>query len=88
MTVNPFVPTFRPQQLPKRYSFSRKQPLVETDSSGLNDSPTKAAKAPTSSPHPQLIGEQIHSLSVQLNQLQISSEYSIQQTTPCYRSSH
>ena len=82
MTLNPFAPNFRPQQRPKPYSLSRKQPLVEMDSSAPSDSPTKTAKAPTSNPHPQPIEEQIHSLSVQLNQLQTYSETSIQQTTP------
>ena len=52
------------------------------DSSGPSVSPTNTAKAPTSNPHPQPIEEQIHSLSVQLNQLQTYSEASIQQTTP------
>ena len=82
MTLNPFAPNFRPQQRPKPSSLSRKEPLVEMDSSGPNDSPTKAAKAPTSNPHPQPIEEQIRSLSVQLNQLQTYSESSIQQTNP------
>ena len=52
------------------------------DSSGPSDCSTKAAKAPTSNPHPQTIEEQIHSLRAQLNQLQTYSESSIQQTTP------
>ena len=82
MTLNPFAPTFRPQQCPKPYSLSRKQPLAEMDSSGPSDSPTKAAKALTSNSHPQPIEEQIQSLSAQLNQLQTYSESSIQQTTP------
>ena len=82
MTLNPFAPTFRPQQRPKPYSLSRKQPLVEMDSSGPSESHTKAAKAPTSNSHPQPIEEQIHSSSAQLNQLQTYSESSIQQTTP------
>ena len=69
MTLNPFAPTFRPHQRPKPYSLSRKQPFVEMDSSGPSYSPTKAAKAATSNPHPQPIEEQIHSLSAQLNQL-------------------
>ena len=78
MTVNPFAPTFRP----KPYSLSRQQPLEEMDFSELSDSPTIAAKAPTSNPHPQPIEEQIQSLSAQLSQLQAYSESSIQQTTP------
>ena len=82
MTLNPFAPTFRPQQRPKPYSLSRKHPLVEMDSSGPSDSPTKAANALASDCHPQPIEEQIHSLSAQLNQLQTYSEASIQQTTP------
>ena len=82
MTLNPFAPTFCPRQRPKPYSLSRKHPLVEMDSSGLSDSPTKAANALASDSHPQPIEEQIHSLSAQLNQLQNYSEASIQQTTP------
>ena len=82
MTLNPFAPTFRPQQRPKPYSLSRKHPLVEMDSSGPSDSPTKAANALASDSHPQPIEEQIHSLSAHLNQLQTYSEASIQQTTP------
>ena len=78
MTLNPFAPTFRP----KLYSLSRKQPLEEMDSSEPSDSPTIAAKAPTSNPHPQLIDEQIQSLSAQLSHFQCYSESSIQQTTP------
>ena len=81
-TRNPFAPIFCQQHSPKRYSLSRKQPLVKIDSSGPSDSPTKTAKAPTSNPPPQPVEEQIHSLSAQLNQLQIFSEVSIQQTTP------
>ena len=81
-TLNPFAPTFHLQQRPKSHSLSRKQPLVEMDSSGPSDSPTKAAKASTSNPHLQPIEEQIQPLSAQLNQLQINSEVSIQQTTP------
>ena len=82
MTLNPFAPTFRPQQRTKPYSLSRKHPLVEMDSSGPSDSPTKAANALASDSHLQPIEEQIHSLSAQLNQLQTFSEASIQQTTP------
>ena len=82
MTLDPFAPSFCPQQRPKPFSFSRKQPLVEMDYSGASDSPTKAAMAPTSNPHPPSIDEQIHSLSIQLNQLQTYSESSVQQTTP------
>ena len=82
MTLNPFAPTFRPQQRPKPYSLSRKQPLEEMNSSEHSDSPTSAAKAPTSNPHPQPIEEQIQSLSAQLSQLQTHSESFIQQTTP------
>ena len=82
MTLNPFAPTYRPQQRPKPYSLSRKQSSLEMDSPGPSEPPTKAAKAPTSNPHPQPIEEQIHSLSAQLNQLQTYYEVSIQQTTP------
>ena len=78
MTLNPFAPTFRP----KPYSLSRKQPLEEMDSSEPSDSPTIAANAPISNPHPQPIEEQIQSSSAQLSQLQAYSESSIQQTTP------
>ena len=81
MTLNQFAPILRPQQRPKPYSFSQKQPLVEMNSSGPSDSPTKAAMAPTSNPHPRPIEEQIQSLSVHLNQLQTYSESSTQQTT-------
>ena len=82
MTLNQFAPTFGPQQRPKPYSLSRTNPLVEMDSSGPSNSPTKAAKVLTSNPHPQPIEEQIQSLSTQLSQLQAYSESSIQQTTP------
>ena len=82
MTLNPFAPTFRPQQRPKSYSLSRKQRFVEMDPSGHSDSPTKTANPPTSNPHPQPIEEQIQSLSAQLSQLPTYSEVPIQQTTP------
>ena len=82
MKLNPLAPTFRPQQRPKPYSLSGKQPLVEMDSSGLSNPPTEAAKASTSNPHSQPIEEQVQSLSAQLHQLQTYSEASIQQTTP------
>ena len=78
MTLNPIAPTFRP----KPYSLSRKQPLEKMDSSEPSDSPTIAAIAPTSNPHPQPIEEQTQWLSAQLSQLQAYSESSIQQTTP------
>ena len=61
MTLNPFAPTFRPQQRPKPYSFGQNQPLVAMDSSETSDPPAKVAKSS--------IEEQIHSLSAQLNQL-------------------
>ena len=82
MTLNPFAPTFRPQQRPKPYSLSQKQPVVEMDSAGPSDSPTKVAKSSTSNSPSQPIEEQIQSLSAQLSQLQTYSEVSIQQTTP------
>ena len=82
MTLNPFAPTFCPQQRPKPYSLSRRQRLVEMDSSGTSDFPTQAARASTPNPHPQAIEEQIQSLSAQLNQLQTYSESAIQQTNP------
>ena len=47
-----------------------------------SDSPAKFAKASTANSHSHQIEEQIHSLMAQLNQLQIYSEASIQQTTP------
>ena len=82
MTLNPFAPTFRPQQRPKPYSFSRPATLVAMNPSQPSDSLATDAKASTAeSPSPQ-IEEQIRLLSVQLNQLQTYSESSIQQTTP------
>ena len=82
MTLNPFAPTFRPQQRPKHYCLSQKQPFVEMDSSEPSDFPAKVAKSSSTNSHLQPIEEQIHSLSAQLNQLQTYSEFSIQQTTP------
>ena len=52
------------------------------DSSEPSDSPTIAAEAPTSNPHPQTIEKQVQSLSAQLSNLRTYSESSIQQTTP------
>ena len=82
MTLNPFAPTFRPQQRPKPYSFSRRNTLVAMNAPQPLDSlPTKAKASTAESPSPQ-IEEQIRLLSAQLNQLQTYSESSIQQTTP------
>ena len=74
MTLNPFAPTFCPQQRPKPYSLSRNQPLVAMDSSDKSDSPAEVAKTSISNSHSSQIEEQIHSLSAQLNQLQTFSE--------------
>ena len=52
------------------------------NSSEPSDSPATGAKAFSANSHSPQIEEQIHSLSVQLNQLQTYSESSIQQTTP------
>ena len=82
MTLNPFAPTFRPQQRLKPYSFNRPKTLVAMKSSEPSDSLAKVAKASTANSPPHPIEEQIHSLSAQLNQLQNFSESSIQQTTP------
>ena len=82
MTLNPFAPTFRPQQRPKLYCFSRPQTFVAMNSSEPSDSPATGAKASSASPRAPSIEEQIHSLSAQLNQLQTYSESSNQQTTP------
>ena len=82
MTLNPFAPTFRPQQRPKPYSFSRPNTLVAMNPSQPSVSIATDAKTSTAeSPSPQ-IEEQIRWLSVQLNQLQTYSESSIQQTNP------
>ena len=82
MTLNPFAPTFRPQQRPRPYSFSRPNTLAAMNASHPPDSlPTNAKASTAESPSPQ-IEEQIRLLSVQLNQLQTYSESSIQQTTP------
>ena len=80
MTLNPFAPSFRPQQRPKPYSLSRPKALVAMNSSEASDSPATGAKAPTANSCSQ-IEEQTHSLRAQLNQLQTYSESSIQQTT-------
>ena len=82
MTLNPFAPTFCPQQRPEPYSFGRPKNLVATDSSKKSVSPAKVARTSITNSHSSQIEEQIHSLSAQLNQLQTSSEASIQQTTP------
>ena len=82
MTVNPFATTFRPQQRPKPYSFSRPQFHVAMNSSETSDSAATTAKASTANPHSPPIEEQLHSFSAQLNQLQTYSESSILQTTP------
>ena len=81
MTLNPFAPTFCPQQRPKLYSLSRNQRLVAMDSSEKSDFPAKVAKTSLTNSHSSQIEEQIHFLSAQLNQLQTFSEASIQQTT-------
>ena len=82
MTLNPFSPTFRPQQRPKPYSFSRPKAFAAMNSSEPSNSPATGAKASTAESHSPQIDEQIHLLSAQLNQLQTYSESSIQQTTP------
>ena len=82
MTLNPFAPTFRPQQRPKPYSFSRPKTFVAMNYSEPSDSRATGAKASAAESHSPQIEEQIHSLSAQLNQLQTYSESSIQQTTP------
>ena len=82
MTLNPFAPTFRPQQRPKPYSFGRPKTLVAMDSSEKSDSPAELAKTSITNSHSSQIEEQIRSLSAQLNQLQTFSEASIRQTTP------
>ena len=82
MTLNPFAPNFGPQQRPKRYSFDRPKNLVAMDSSETSVSPATSTKASTANSRSPQIEEQIHSLSVQLNQLQTYSECSIQQMTP------
>ena len=82
MTLNPFAPTFRPQQRPKPYSFSRPKTLLAMNPSQQSDSPATGANASTAKPPSPQIEEQIHLLSAQLNQLQTYSESSIQQTTP------
>ena len=82
MKLNPFAPTFRPQQRPKPYSFSRPKTLVTMNSSQPFDSLATDAKASAAEPPSPQIEEQIRLLSVQLNQLQTYSESSIQQTTP------
>ena len=68
MTLNPLAPTFRPQQRPKHYSFSRPQALGPMDYSEHSDSPAIFAKASTASSRSQ-IEEQIPLSSAQLNQL-------------------
>ena len=82
MTLNPFAPTFRPQQRPKQYSFNRAKTLLAMNFSESSDSQAKVAKASTAESPSSPIEEQIHLLSAQLNQLQTYSESSIQQTTP------
>ena len=76
MTLNPFAPTFRPQQRAKPFSCSRPQPLVAMDSSEPSDCAAKVAKASITNSRSPQIEEQIHSLSAQLNQLQTYSESS------------
>ena len=82
MTLNPFGPTFCPQQRSKPYSSNRPKALLAMISSDLTDFPVTGDKASIANSRPPQIEEQIHSLSVQLNQLQTYSESSIQQTTP------
>ena len=82
MTLNPFAPTFRHQQRPKPYSFNRSKALVAINSPEPSNSSPLKAKASTANSHSPQIKEQIHVLSVQLNQLQTHSEAAIQQTTP------
>ena len=82
MTLNPFAPTFRPQQRPKPYSFNRPQTLLAMNSSESSNPLAKVAKASTADSPSSQIEEKIRLLSAQLNQLQTYSEASIQQTTP------
>ena len=82
MTLNAFAPTFCPQQRPKPYSSNRPKALVAMSSSDLTDFPVTGDKASIANSRVPQIEEQIHSLSVHLNQLQTDSESSIQQTTP------
>ena len=77
MTLPPFAPTFRPQQRPKLYSFSRPKVLVAMNSSETSDSPATGAKAYTANFRSPQIEEHIHSLSAPLNQLKTYSKSSI-----------
>ena len=60
MTLNPFAPTFRPQQRPKPYSFSRPKVLVAMNSSEISNSPSARAKASTAYSRTPQIEEHIH----------------------------
>ena len=82
MTLKPFAPTFRPQQRPKPYYFSRPKALVAMNSPEPSNSSAIKAKASVAKTRSPQIEEQIHPLSAQLNQLQTYSEASIHRTTP------
>ena len=77
MTLNPFAPTFRPQQRPKPYSFNRPKTLLAMNSSGSSNSLAKVAKASTAEFPSSQVEQQIRLLSAQLNQLQTYSESSL-----------
>ena len=82
MTLNPFAPTFCPQQRPKPYSSNRPKALMAMNSPEPSNSSEIKAKASTANSHSPQIEKQTHSLSAQLNQLQTHSESAFQQTTP------
>ena len=68
MTLYPFEPTFRPQQRPKLWPFCQPKARVAVIFSEPSDSPATGAKASTANSRFPQIEEQIHSLSVQLDQ--------------------
>ena len=69
MTLNPFAPTFRPQQRPEPNSISRPQILKAMNSSELSDYHAIGAKASTAIPCSDQIEEKIHSFGAKFNQL-------------------
>ena len=81
MTLNPFSPTFRPQQRPKPHSISQPQPLGSVDSSEPSVSQAKIAKASIANSRSPQVEEQIHLLSAQLKELKTYSESSVRQST-------
>ena len=86
MTLNPHAPIFKPKTRSRLFAIYRPVLLIEMDASTSQDVanpivPTKCPK-PSSDSNSPTVSEQLHLLTVRVDQLRLTSKQALEQTNP------